>query len=116
MNGAIAISRFHRRQIMEQYESFASGFLDIDDLQIEAALTDTGRLESMCPEPPIQFKPSCEPGCGASHLQEQAIKAQRGEFLKNQYFRIEGDKKCKCFPPNLSSLYPIVLKRGITRC
>ena len=74
MNGAIDIFRFHRR-IMEQYESFASSFLDIDDPQIEAALTDTGRLESMCPEPLIQFNPSYEPGARVEDLAAEGVLA-----------------------------------------
>ena len=74
MNGAIDIFRFHRR-IMEQYESFASSFLDIDDPQIEAALTDTGRLESMCPEPLIQFNPSYESGASVEDLAAEGVLA-----------------------------------------
>ncbi|QTX31822.1 DEAD/DEAH box helicase [Aminithiophilus ramosus] len=72
MNGAIDIFRFHR-QIMERYESFASSFLDIDDPQIEAALTNTGRLQAMCPEPLIQFNPSYEPGTTVEQLVAKGI-------------------------------------------
>ena len=50
MKGVIDIFRFHSR-IMEQYESFASSFLDIDDSQIEEKLADTGRHKAMWPEP-----------------------------------------------------------------
>lgn len=72
MNGAIDIFRFHR-QIMEQYESFASSFLDIDDPQIEDALKESGRLAAMSPEPLIQFNPSYEPGKSVEQLAGEKI-------------------------------------------
>ena len=72
MKGVIDIFDFHQR-IMGRYESFASSFLDVDDPQIERALTDTGRLKSMCPEPLIQFNPSYEPGASVEDLVGQGV-------------------------------------------
>lgn len=75
MSGTIDIFAFHRN-VMDRYQSFSKSFLDIDDLQIEAALQDEGRLKTMWPDPLIQFNPSYEQGDSAESLVGEGVLTQ----------------------------------------
>lgn len=66
MNGSVDIFKFHR-EVMDRYQSFSRSFVDIDDPQIEAALSDEGRLNIIgweihqCPQGNPAFPPGTEP-------------------------------------------------------
>jgi len=68
------IFQFHRT-VMDQYQSFAKSFIDIDDPQIEKALQDEGRLKTVWPDPLIPFNPAYELGKSTETLVAEGVLA-----------------------------------------